>query len=531
MLLVHITSSNLEHNQARKGAGGAISVLITMHEPPTTFTLGLQPYLASLDFAIVISGSTLSNNRAQSAGALSLRSVYNGSKGTENMDAVCGQEIGGAGSLLGFLDLDSAALLWPETSSCRLEVNGGTVIDGNRAVNGSGGGIILAGCAARIHGCRISNNSAIQGGGGLVYIDSGLSAAGLCSEVTTSTSSFNQTLATLDEGGAMLLLVDNSKLVDNIVAVVDTFFDRNRAATQGGAVSMLLLSAYGLDNALLLSQEASQGQHPSVVIVHSTFTVSVAGTYGGGVHVLAACSGQLLICESSTFANNTAAFGGAISAHSMAGMDGDTTCSTTAGLVLKSAVVLYNSAQNGGGLHLAQGATAVVDGTTFQENIAEFLGGAIASVDCGLITLTNSCITGCSAGLLGGGIYAGACMLVLVERSHFNQNRAAVGGGVYLSGIKDTSGASPLLHVAPVAIFSHANFSENTASWYHASTNASTVSTAVRQVISQYLGHGGGMFINGYIGVVVSNNTVTYGNSASAGTVIASAQVPWISHQ
>ncbi|PNH03448.1 hypothetical protein TSOC_010487 [Tetrabaena socialis] len=576
MLLVHITSSNLEHNHAREGAGGAISAMITLPGPPTyptAFTPGTpgqQPYLAPLAIAIVISGSTLSNNVAQSAGAVSLQSIYNGSKEAAhraNMAAaVCGPEGGGAGSLLGFLDFEFAALLWPETSSCQLEMKGGTVIDGNRAVNGSGGSIMLAGCAARIHGCRISNNSATQGGGGLAYMDSGLSAAGPCSEATTPASASNQARRTaLDtalpvqwpwlviqdtqfdgnvaatggglhvdasmttvfvrncslsnntvagEGGGMLLLVDNSKLVDNIVVVVDTVFDRNQAKTRGGAVSLHL-------NALLLSQEDSQqGQQPSVVIVHSNCTDNIAGTDGGGVHVLAACGGQLLVCNDTTFINNTAAaVGGAISVCSMGSNDsmvGNTICSTTAGLVLESAVLLYNFAQNGGGLHLAQGATAIVNGTMFQENKAGFVGGAIASVDCGLLTLTDSCITGCSAGLLGGGIYADACMLVLVERSQLKKNRAAIGGGVYLSGTNDTSGA-----VAPVAIFSHVNFSENAATLYHANTNVSMV----RQVVSQYLGHGGGIFVNGHIGLAVSNNTVIYGNSASSGTVLASAQV------
>ncbi|PNH09496.1 hypothetical protein TSOC_003879 [Tetrabaena socialis] len=525
MLLVHITSSNLEHNQATNGAGGAISAIIATHGPSTARTLDQQPYLASL--AIVISGSTLSNNLAQSAGAVSLRSVYNGSKETgssTNVTACCGPEVGGAGGRLDFLDVNFAALPWPETSSCQLEVKGGTIIDGNRAVNGSGGGINLAGCAALIHGCLIFNNSALKGGGGLAYMDSGISAVGLCSEATTPASSFDQTLTTLG-GGAMLLLINNSKLVDNILTVVDTVLDRNQATTQGGAVSMHLLSAYEVGNALLFSQKDSQGQHPSALIVHSNFTYNAAGTYGGSMHVQAACGGQLLVCNDTNFTNNTAALGGAISIFSMEssydGMDGYTTCTTTAGLVLESASVLYNSAQSGGGLHLAQGASAIVTGTTFQENRAELLGGAIASVDCGLLTLTDSYITGCSAGLLGGGIYTDACMLIVVERSQFNRDRAAVGGGMYLSGTKDT-----LVHVAPVAILSHVNFSEDTAvSFYHASTNISTVS----QVISQYLGHGGGMFINGHIGVAVSNNVVMYGNSASFGTVIASTQVSWIS--
>ena len=105
-------------------------------------------------------------------------------------------------------------------------------------------------------------------------------------------------------------------------------------------------------------------------------------------------------------------------------------------LTLNDALLEHACADTGGGLTIS-GGLAVVSGCTFRGNVSRYDGGGIM-VDQGTLHLTDSVMIGnVSTQLEGGGIKARSFAQrsnVIVRRSSFQQNRAAVRGGAIANG-------------------------------------------------------------------------------------------------
>ena len=144
-----------------------------------------------------------------------------------------------------------------------------------------------------------------------------------------------------------------------------------------------------------------------LLIENSQFTGNTASSFGGAVFN---DSGAQFVIDGSTFTNNSAALGGAVYGDSFI-LDASTFTANTAdagGAVFAYAMVAYESTftENealGGAAILAENYAAIA-GSTFVDNAAESIGGAV--VTYGAYLGLNSTFVENSAGDVGGAIFA-----------------------------------------------------------------------------------------------------------------------------
>ena len=207
-------------------------------------------------------------------------------------------------------------------------------------------------------------------------------------------------------------------------------------------------------------------ERATVTLTHVVMTSGSASQRGGGVYV--ASEGNLILVGAS-FGTNHAAEGGAIFLESSATItatdtlfsanDADeggalytaaatstlTDCtfeanvaSTGAGIAAAGGSVTLNrgnflsnvAAENGGAMHLSDGAHLETDSTDFTDNAAREGGGLYVSDSS--ISLVGGSFTGGKASLRGGGISLSG-VLASISGSTFANNVAEEGGGLYVT--------------------------------------------------------------------------------------------------
>jgi predicted outer membrane repeat protein len=267
-------------------------------------------------------------------------------------------------------------------SGCTLSGNSGTATPAN-GFNSFGGAILNDGGAVTVTDSTVSNNSAANGGG---IADFGALT------VIGGTFSGNSAGA----GGAMS--------ITGAATVTGATVSNNTSGSVGGGI-FFFSGTLALSQSTLSGNTANLGgalvnQDGTMTIADSTIDRNNAGAGGGGIFTFA---GSNTLLTDSTFAGDTAAFGGAIS--------------NAGALLITGGAFAGNTALSFSGGGIDSIGVVVIDGTTFTNNHAATFGGAISSA--GFVEVTNSDFVGNSAAV-GGGI--ANFFILLVGGSDFSGN-------------------------------------------------------------------------------------------------------------
>jgi predicted outer membrane repeat protein len=403
--------------------------------------------------------------------------------------------------------------IWVNPGPLNYNNSGLTVINstfsGNQADYfgaGGGGGAILVGSGTRdltITGSTFSGNLAFLNGGGIKIMERGKGATltnnifrgnsssifigsssltvedsqflnngegihvGRFSGLTVNNSTFSGSSHGIYVEKESFLRVEKSTFSGNTdsaiysdrgnVTVTDSTFSGN-SATAGGAIYSAStldagLSGLTITNSIFIDNKAELGgaiysnyklNTTVTTITDSTFTNNSATGNGGGIYT----SRSNIDVKSSKFTGNSAANGGAIYSTNVAS-------APIALLNVADSSFSGNSAtqEAGGGISLYDHADLSVSKSVFSGNSATTTGGGISTILGGRLSLTDSTLSGNTAGS-GGGLYFELSKKVDVISSTFSGNSATTLGG----GIHGSQSARPSI---PMIV--NSTISENTA--------------------------------------------------------------------
>lgn len=270
--------------------------------------------------------------------------------------------------------------------SGKVTVSDDSLLFGNAAFHGGGGGLTSRAGELTISGSLLSENTSGRDGGGVLNVEGTLT-------ITASTLDGNS--ADLDGGGV------HSQGDTSIVTIDDSLLSGNTASAAGGGV-------YNEGGTLTITDSTFSGNTAESAIFNG----------GGGV-----CSrdGALTITDS-TFSGNTAVYsdGGVFSVRNIVNITGSTFSGNTAG-------------RWGGGVrHYTTQMT--IANSTISGNTASSRGGGIGS--SGHVTITNSTISD-NTGTNGGGIDIYGGSLTMTNSTISGNTALNEGGGMYLYASKD----------------------------------------------------------------------------------------------
>ena len=278
----------------------------------------------------------------------------------------------------------------------------------NSAGNYNGGALSLEGGSnASWSADAIFSNNSAQYEGGAILMDLGSAAS------WSGGAFFTGNTAKLGGGGA-ISIADAS----TVKFSGETAFSSNVCHLRGGAVSSTALDS---------STATNFGYQKAVLLINgsTTFADNKCGSNGGGLAVL---NGLSVSFENAniTFVGNKADVAGGGVYISASGI----------GPTFTNATFLSNSAEIGGGVFITGSATladkessATFEECRFVENEAKATGGAIESAT-GTMTITNTLFHGNKAGVGGALRFAGATSL---DGSIFENNIADIYGGQAIS--------------------------------------------------------------------------------------------------
>ncbi len=290
------------------------------------------------------------------------------------------------------------------------------------AAPGYCGGAALIGNDALIVNSTFSKNTATLGGGAICV----RSQPGTQVQITDSSFFNNQAVdATNGLGGALYVEYGTAAVLDSVFLFNSAHF--------GGAVYA------SLDNATITLEGSATG---TPFVSKLQLNANNATEDGGAIYNK---RGVVTINHAVVTVNRTpthtplAGYGGAIYDESV--------------LTLTNSIVSKNEGRYGGGVFVgnnATGARAVIDRTSFLENVSGNLGGGLyTNIETTAITVTRSVFNGNSAAS-GGGVARFNAGLRIFDSS-FTQNTATSGGGLSLgAGPSPTSG--PYVRVQNVTL-------------------------------------------------------------------------------
>ena len=284
-----------------------------------------------------------------------------------------------------------------------------TVISNNGAGD-AGGGIDTDGAGTVvINNSQIIGNTDIHQGAG-VYVDvpagSSNDFVGANMTMTGTVVSNNSALARDDtasgggisNAGTGTIIIDKSTISGNFSAggMGGGFSDENNKGT------LVVKNSLFLNNSAGDSGGAIQEGGPSTTIINTEFKGNSSGANGGALFA----NGTTLTVQSSTFANNTASGNGDGTGGGGA-IEIETTGTGSAGSMITDTTItgnraLNNAGANGGGIDVGSGSSLTLLHDTIKANFADN-GGGIANF--GTLMVSDSTITGNTAGVDGGGIF------------------------------------------------------------------------------------------------------------------------------
>jgi predicted outer membrane repeat protein len=268
-----------------------------------------------------------------------------------------------------------------------------------------GGAICTAAFGApsvQITNSTFYNNGAAQAGTGLGY--GGAIALNATGTLTSTGTEFLENKAQF--GGALAILPGATATVRD--SVTEVGFRSNSATHSGGAI-------YNLGSLNLYGADISNNYISS--------NISVNG-YGGGIASL----GTLTIHNSFIYANEGLTGGGLYLAGGLDSSRAD----------LQQVNIENNQVKRNGGGIFADNTTLTITNTNLSYNEAEGSGGGLACAQCARLRLSNSSFINNKAAY-GGGLYVSAAAVsgyARVESVTFNNNQSTTsrGGAVYNQG-------------------------------------------------------------------------------------------------
>jgi filamentous hemagglutinin family protein len=408
---------------------------------------------------------------------------------TQNVASIGGGIFNDQGTLIfddGAIDLNQATNagggIWSDGGTVNLRQVG---LTGNTATR-FGAGLWLNDTAAIVNLATFDNNQAIEGGGGIDLNGS--------TTLTVLDSTLRNNRA--DYGGAI-----NTNVLNGPVLIERSTFTNNSADTDGGAIC----------------------SDPTVMVRDSTFDGNTATRNGGAINNLGTLSllgsnrfignqasqaggaifngtGQSLTVTGATFTNNQAtAVGGAINNSGLATINSSTFTNNR----VTSAVV----GSGGGAINNEDSAAElrIIDGT-FTGNTSTRNGGAIDSLNGGLISIKNTSFSGNRAQLDGGAIFADQAVQLQLDRATFsnNESQASSGGAIHARGDTTIRNSSLIGNTSATeggAIFSTDSFGFG---------NLTIAGTEIRSNTAAT--EGGGVYADGTLSIdqsTIDNNTAT----------------------
>lgn len=321
-----------------------------------------------------------------------------------------------------------------------------------------------------INDTDFTSNSAKNGGA--IYVEGLMDLGGGKASMKVVDADFERNTAT--EMGGAVYNASNLTLTD-----VD--FKFNTANTLGGAIyssGKLDLDKVNFVSNSVIEEDGGAlyitgGQENN--ITNSTFRDNHADNYSGGAILL---QNGVLNIDNTTFVGNTAMESGAIFTYSsqpntlnITNSVFDSNMALSAGAVqamyqanisdtvFKNNIATTN-ADGAGALFVGAVGKAVLDNVTFENNRADYRGGAIStrSADLGnnkdaKLDVLNSKFIGNKAGTTGGAfdnyLYSSVAddTAVYFEKVEFSANSAALGGAVYNHGAEDRGGNTASTHI------------------------------------------------------------------------------------
>lgn len=321
-----------------------------------------------------------------------------------------------------------------------------------------------------INDTDFTSNSAKNGGA--IYVEGLMDLGGGKASMKVVDADFERNTAT--EMGGAVYNASNLTLTD-----VD--FKFNTANTLGGAIyssGKLDLDKVNFVSNSVIEEDGGAlyitgGQENN--ITNSTFRDNHADNYSGGAILL---QNGVLNIDNTTFVGNTAMESGAIFTYSsqpntlnITNSVFDSNMALSAGAVqamyqanisdtvFKNNIATTN-ADGAGALFVGAVGNAVLDNVTFENNRADYRGGAIStrSADLGnnkdaKLDVLNSKFIGNKAGTTGGAfdnyLYSSVAddTAVYFEKVEFSANSATLGGAVYNHGAEDRGGNTASTHI------------------------------------------------------------------------------------
>ena len=297
----------------------------------------------------------------------------------------------------------------------------GSIITGNTAENGSGGGLLVLG-AASISNSTVRENSAVYKGNDIFTYDTGIiDGGGIVSRgdltVMGSTVSGN---SSSDDGGGIVARGD-------LTVMGSTVSGNSSSDDGGGIVARGDLTVAGSTVSGNSSRDGGGiSAKGDLTVTGSTVSGNSSSGIGGGIFTGGFYVDEVVVTISdSTIRENTAGFGGGLVAFSSYITVTDVTDSE----------ITDNVARNGGGI-ATFGSLTVKSSTVSGNTASETEGGGI--FHNGNITLYQSTISDNTAGTVGGGVYANRGMLAIQE-STLRGNSAGVDGGAAVINLGDAT--------------------------------------------------------------------------------------------
>ena len=380
-------------------------------------------------YRVVINGGTIAGNTA----------VYGGGVYVSDYDCTMN-----GGAISGNVATASGGGISYNASEGTLIVNSGAVVSNNTAIDGYGGGIYVSSATLTLQGAKISDNTAEEGGG--IYVEEG--------RFSMSSGEVSGNTATGDGGGIYISGFDNGNTYSLTGGTIS-----NNTATNGGGL-------YGGADFILGSAESSITITGNRATQDSTQNTGL----GGGIYVVKYADSYINDIDliKFTLSDNTATYGGGIYIEGydslsqitidMTGgeISGNTATSYGGGVYLETnlvfnmsgtAAISNNTATDGGGVYVDSGATFNMSGSASISNNTATYGGGVY-VNEGTFTMTGGTIGGAdkassapaeaidggnTATSYGGGVYVASGTFYL-QGGDISYNNAENGGGVYVAG-------------------------------------------------------------------------------------------------
>ena len=285
--------------------------------------------------------------------------------------------------------------------SGKLDINDYCTVNGNTAT-GSGGGIYSSIIATITNNCTISNNTSTTSSGGGIYAHSNATITNNCTISNNTSESY----------GGGIYVYSNATITNNCT------ISNNTSSGYGGGIYVYI-------NATITN--------------NCTVNENTATGNGGGIYLRSTNKDINLIDNVKITNNQAGGDGGGIF------FDGENSLSySRSSITINNATIATNSAQNGGGVYIANINMESTNSTIITGNTATNSGGGIYCEQCGAAKLENAIISSNSAANGGGGIYLIAgyasggkkyTTTLNLKNTEINSNTAPVGGGMCLDNI------------------------------------------------------------------------------------------------